>query len=926
MRSNDKASGAFFAAKPCGGDLVERVLHQSLRATLFGSKEEVLLGRLQVEASLGQGAMGAIVSAFDPVLNRHVAIKSLRPGMGDEEQLLAEARLLAKLDHPNVISIFDVVQEEGLYLVMEQVDGGDLRDWMEKKHSFSEVVPLFQKIAQGLAAAHELGIVHCDVKPENVVVSGDRPRLIDFGLAHHASEGESHGGTRAYLAPERIAGAGGSQEADQYAFFVTMVEAITGVRSAGVQWDIQQADIPSWLEGVIRRGLQNKSEDRYPSMHAVAEALSPPTKSWRPFAFGALVLLGAAIALLWGMRGDEAAQPCRGSEERIATVWNPSMSEAIQQRFSEIGSAGSPKAIAAVQSELSSYASAWTAQRTQSCRATAVFHSQREELWERSAHCFERSLRSFRGVVDLFATQANEKVVTNAQAIVRQLPDVYRCSSPSELGVTQPLPKTAEELARLESVEETFEEIKKADRRGDYSDALALSDSVLQETRDLQYAPFAAEHLALRAAVFVTLGKLELAEQTFREAALAASKAKDDVKVAEVWIRLLDLLAQQGRLDEALLIETVARTSAEKISDNAPLQARLHNTLGGIYMGKGRYPEAAEAYGKAMELQRGIGKEGNLAYGPAIGNLGLAKWQMGEPEEALRLYRMALEIMRPQLGADHSTIAYVRQNIAALEKQFGHNELAKQSFLEVVRIWRESLGDQHSNLAYPYEQLVSLLSEEGDFDGAREMAEKALALREQQYGGDHVLVIQSLSVLIALYVEEGSASSLQAAEQGIGKATAIATRLGKPADHQVVFVLDLRAQLHERLGELQASLEDRRRVLELRRELFGEMHVNTGHSHKNLAGILYKVGKRSESARHLLAAQDIFSKVENLAREIDVRKIRARLLAELGQRRKAIEALNLALEKSTGLPSETKGLVSEQIQMQLDGLTKGHEK
>ena len=131
MASNHPTPGALAAARPAAGDLVDRVLAAKLRAALFGAGETVQLGRLRIDGSLGRGAMGAILSAFDPVLDRHVAVKSLHAAHDDRDQLLREARMLAKLNHANVVSIYDVVEDaDGLYLVMERVDGGDLRAWL----------------------------------------------------------------------------------------------------------------------------------------------------------------------------------------------------------------------------------------------------------------------------------------------------------------------------------------------------------------------------------------------------------------------------------------------------------------------------------------------------------------------------------------------------------------------------------------------------------------------------------------------------------------------------------------------------------------------------------------------------------------------------------------------------------------------------
>jgi len=168
------------------------------------------LGRYVVLEAVGAGAMGVVYAAYDPELGRKVALKVLRPdpladspSRGARRRLLREAQALAKLSHPHVIAIHDVGTLDGeIFLTMEFIEGGTLGGWLaSEKRSWRAVLELLRQAGEGLAAAHEKGLIHRDFKPENVLVeAGRRARVTDFGLARPAGErgpgGERAGGHR----------------------------------------------------------------------------------------------------------------------------------------------------------------------------------------------------------------------------------------------------------------------------------------------------------------------------------------------------------------------------------------------------------------------------------------------------------------------------------------------------------------------------------------------------------------------------------------------------------------------------------------------------------------------------------------------------------------------------------------------------------
>jgi len=186
-------------------------------------------GRYRVEQPLGTGAMGLVVLARDTLLDRPVAVKVLADHLAADDafrqRFLREARLAARLCHPNIVQVFDAGEDGGPFLVMEYVDGETVADRLARGSAFSaaEVLSLAADLSAGLAHAHEMGIVHRDVKPHNVLLGpGGVAKLTDFGIAraledHCLTEIGTVLGTARFMAPEQAAGTPVGPEADVYA-------------------------------------------------------------------------------------------------------------------------------------------------------------------------------------------------------------------------------------------------------------------------------------------------------------------------------------------------------------------------------------------------------------------------------------------------------------------------------------------------------------------------------------------------------------------------------------------------------------------------------------------------------------------------------------------------------------------------------------
>jgi hypothetical protein len=322
-------------------------------------------GRYEIQRLVGAGAVGRVYAAYDRLLDRTVALKVLRPGVASaelEHRLLREAKAMARLSHPSVITVFDAGKEAGrIFIVMELVRGGTLREWLAaERRSWREVVDVFVRAGRGLAEAHAAGIVHRDFKPDNVLMDDDgRVRVTDFGLACYNTGADSLAetvmpggddcptglgaaltrtrefiGTPAYMAPEQFDGTSACAGTDVYAFCTALFEALYGQRPftatslmvlarekrlGKVASPPSERGVPVALRRAVVVGLRSEPEGRYASMAellaALQNAAGPPVErrprprpAWMVGAFGlGLVVLGAYAG--WSrMHGSWAAR------------------------------------------------------------------------------------------------------------------------------------------------------------------------------------------------------------------------------------------------------------------------------------------------------------------------------------------------------------------------------------------------------------------------------------------------------------------------------------------------------------------------------------------------------------------------------------------------------------------------------------------
>ena len=498
------------------------------------------IGRYHLLEIVGAGGMGVVWGAWDPQLARRVALKLVHPRLGAaRERILAEGQALGKLSHPNVVPVYDVgVVDDQIYLVMEWVHGTTLRAYARSQPTMRGVVDAYRQAGEGLAAAHRAGLVHRDFKPDNAIRGEDgRVRVLDFGLARSDDDapevGKRLAGTPRYMAPEQAAGAPVTPAVDQYAFALSLGEALREQAARG------QA-LPSWLAAIVARGTATEPAARFASMESLVRALGrDPTRIWRRRGLAAAAATTVAVAAF--LIGSTRAAPpatCVGSAAEIARSWAPPARAAITGHLRELGPFAAAEADR-LGEELDRYATAWASEHHRACLA-----HQRGELpsglYERRSACLARGKAALATVAELMAA-VPAAGVARALVAARSLPSVAGCGAADTSTVAPPPDAVALQVAAITPAIERAVVFATAAR----PDAVTVARAGVAAAERTGYAPLVARALVAegRAELELEVGEAA-APASLRRAVDLALRGGDDVLAVEAYARLVWAVAR----------------------------------------------------------------------------------------------------------------------------------------------------------------------------------------------------------------------------------------------------------------------------------------------------------------------------------------------------------------------------------------------
>jgi len=752
------------------------------------------LGRYVILDTLGQGGMGVVYSAYDPQLDRRIAIKLLRHTHSEEgnARLLREARAMARLNHRNVATVHDVGTVNGsVFVAMEFVEGETMKHWINNSagtdRSVEKVLALYLDAGEGLAAAHDAGLIHRDFKPENVMLTPQgRVVVLDFGLAAPPADSATGGahafehndltltgtimGTPAYMSPEQITGSPVGPASDQFSFCVALYEGLFGARPyAGNSLDDLRGqltsgersapppdhDVPGWILQSLERGLQRHPKDRHRSMRELLAALrADPAKKRRRIVVPTLTILGLGGLGAIGLIADPpTAKPCADADGGMRRTYGDEQRASIRNAFDALATPTAADTANRVILNLDRYANDWSKLRIAACEANEVSHEETDELYGRRLICLDERLYA----LDAHVSRLGSLDAAAAQRVVidtAELPPVDLCRDDEYLraDVRPPTdPKVADEVQRLRR------EITANERRSSFRRAREIRDqaaAIVDQARESGYQPVVAEALLSQGVIEHSHDDTEHAAEILMDAMLTGERSRHDRFIFKSLVKLAQIASEKD--DHELAGSRLARAEAVLYRLGAPnaLRLELLRNRARHGMAIGQFVEARRDVEEALEIRKEDGsyeRIGVLVDATLYSQLSV---QLGEVDSALETAAHARDVAIRELGASHPFLGQLTMVAGTMALAAGDTQQALEYYADAeARFIRDGEREQNRAILAGQTGLAHILS--GQFEQGQLALERAVELSTRAMGPEHSTTITFRSNLAELYVAQG---------------------------------------------------------------------------------------------------------------------------------------------------------------------------
>ncbi len=749
-------------------------------------------GTYRVERKLGSGGMGVVHLAQHIELGRQVALKLHRGEVDSHElgRLRREARVMARLDHGNVLAVHGVGTHEGrMFIAMEYAAGGTLREWLEVDHDWREIVTMMVSAGRGLAAAHRMGVVHRDFKPDNVLVGSDRqPRVADFGLArgiddpallatndpegsapdddiHRFTMTGSVVGTPAYMSPEQFDGIEVGPASDQFSYCVVLYEAVAGRRPFAGRSSLELAQavhegqieplparvrLPAQLLEVLARGLRPVPGDRHASMEVLVAKLERLLGARRRRA--RWLVGGATIATALGVGAGvvvaTTAQPCEQVDDALGDAWSEHRRAAVQHAWPGLEPAAAGRMLGA----LDGFAQEWTRHRREVCEATRVRDEQSEHAFGLRMACLDRAGARFDALTSTLAEGADAGLTPPDEGFVSdRLPALSPC----------------DDVERLDTLSNRFAAQSARDsteRDQAYSEAGALLMRAVvrgrlggQGVRVLaeQAAELGHEHelplvesraLELVAEVEAQAGNTEAAAQLQQRAIQLALDGGSDEATADLAMGRAEVAmsADQGELAAAHL--EYARAFISRVRD-APVAVGLEQRAQVI---QANLSSMAGDDAAAVELLVPLADDptvDSMLRLSALMRLGLAEKGLGHHDRALAAWTRLVLLITELRGPEDLQLTTPLVSMATVQISIGREREALAHLRRAQSIVTMALGEEDPKMIRILGKQGIAQRQLGQLSEARATQERSLALRLAVRGQGHASTAYPLDEL-----------------------------------------------------------------------------------------------------------------------------------------------------------------------------------
>ncbi len=814
-----------------------------------------VVGRYVILDQLGVGGMGIVYAAFDPDLDRKVALKLLLPASkgpsagAREARLLREAQALARLSHPNVVAVFDVgTHEHRVWVAMEFVSGRTLGEWAkERPRSFAEKLAVLVDVGRGVAAAHAAGLVHRDLKPENVMIGGDgRVRVMDFGLAH----GRGVGGEARTDEEAEVTPTGEPAPPAELAFDRTVSGGAAGVSRSGLSRPVGERpalEVRMTAMGSIQGTPAYMAPEQWNGVEAdaAADQFGWSVIAWE-LCFGARPFVGETVTALATavLEGRRQAPPAG----RRVPRWF--------RRLIERGLSVEP-------------ARRWPAMIEV---LAAIERGQRRTR--------------LRALLGLFLALAVPTVVIVGwifaqQAATVEEVEVDRCASIGALdGTWDPVLRTsvraaiqatdlafaAETADRVEARLDAYAaqwtamrvEVCASRRSGAQSDLLHDRRVACLERRRAEFSALidvylAADRDVVTRAVRAASELAPLARCADAEALLAAIAPPPAESAAEVE-QLRDALASAraegsaGRLLPAKekLGALIPRIDA---AGYRPLRAEARMVLGVFEDSLGDFKAAAATLEAAVWSAEASGHD-ELVVEAAIRLLMVVGYRLAQVDAAAVWERLAEAVIERRGGAGDNESRWLSSR-AIVRLRGGDAAAAEALAREALAVVERDGRGSTAEAATLHVNIGAFLGTRGDHAGAAEQSAVALAIFEETLGPNHPEIAVICTNLGTSYLHLGR---LEEGERFLLRARAVVERsIGD--DHPDLARIDNNlGTIYARAGRFDEALAASLRALERRTRLLGAEHSDTANSEANVADALIELGRPQEALEHVARA------------------------------------------------------------------------
>lgn len=807
-------SCADLVATAAGGSLSTDTAAGIVAAETNGLPRGTNVARYVILNLVGRGGMGEVYAAYDPQLDRRVALKLLhQAGLGDgqrvaRERLLREAKAIARLSHPNVVVVHDAgaianpEQGERVFLAMEFVEGRTLADWLtDSPRSWRQIRDSFLAAGAGLLAAHDAGLVHRDFKPHNVMVTAadGTVRVMDFGLASDGSEigkdsaidpqgnaatVEEHSlaltrtgallGTPLYMAPEQFQGRRTDARTDQFSFCVALYEALYGERpfpsdrlpvlidavtKGAVREPPARSGVPPFLRRIILRGLQPDPAKRFPSMRELLDQLRmDPRRRQR---IGAAVMLSLALAAGIAVGAQRFAtrnqRICRGAADRLAGAWETDPAgarrAAVQRAFVATGVSYAAETWQRVAGALDDYARRWMGLYTETCEATHVRGDQSPEVMDLRMACLDGDRGAVAALVDVLS-RADASVVREAVSSVQSLPPLDHCSDVAALRAAVPPPSSAAGRQTLAKLRRQLDEAKALADTAQNDAARARLTGLATGAAQLGYAPLLAEALRVEAWLQMTATGPDKAVQMYEDSVWAALEGRrDDVAVESASLAMGISGYHLGQLDASVRWERLSWALLKRMGPGHDRELAYFYHWRAVGRQRTDVKAALNDAFKALELTRKVTSVDSTETTDLLESISAMKADAGDLTGAVDFSNQALDAMRRCCGEQNPRMGHPLAMRGEALARLGRLIEGERDLRRAIELFNQMGGIWRLWSTYPMTALgKDLIDQRRPAEAARTL-EKALAIREQSEPNPEMVAETRFALARALWDE-----------------------------------------------------------------------------------------------------------------------------------------------------------------------------